>query len=170
MLGELQPCDNLKERGLAATGRTKQADRLAASHGEGNTAKQRVAVPAKLRRNTPGGEALEFVITLGLDGCLFLFTPERWDQLAARIKEHSFTNEKTKFLSRVLASNAQDVELDGQSRILIPKDLIEAVGLEKEVMFVGVFDRIEIWRPDRFKKWVQEQPDPYEKVAGDFLL
>lgn len=132
--------------------------------------KQRVAVPAKLRRNTPGGEAHEFVITLGLDGCLFLFTPERWDQLVARIREHSFTSEKAKFLSRVLATNAQDVELDGQSRILIPQDLLEAAGIEKEVIFAGVLDRIEIWRPDKFKKWMQEQPESYESVASDFLL
>lgn len=132
--------------------------------------KQRVAVPAKLRRNTPGGEALEFVITLGLDGCLFLFTPERWDQLVARIREVSFTSEKAKFLSRVIASNAQDVELDGQSRILIPQNLIAAAGLEKEVIFVGVLDRIEIWRPDKFEKWVQGQPQSFEAVAGEFLL
>jgi MraZ protein len=133
-------------------------------------AKQRVAVPAKLRRNTPGGAADQFVITLGLDGCLFLFTPEKWDQITSRIQEVSFTGDKAKFFTRMLASHAEDVELDGQSRILIPQKLIEKAGIKKEVTFVGAINRIEIWRPDAFEKYLQEHTDSYEKVAEDFLL
>lgn len=132
--------------------------------------KQRVAVPAKLRRNTPGGAADQFVITLGLDHCLFLFTPEQWDLITGRIKEVSFTSEKAKFLTRMLASHAEDVELDSQSRILIPQILIEAVGLQKEVLFVGAITRIEIWRPDTYRKYLQDFKESYEKVAEDFLL
>ena len=133
-------------------------------------AKQRVAVPAKLRRNAPGGTADQFVITLGFDGCLFLFSSEQWDQVVARIREVSFTSEKAKFLTRMLASHAEDVELDGQARILVPQILIQKVRLEKEVLFVGALNRIEIWRPDTFEKYLQGSPDTYEQVAGEFLL
>jgi MraZ protein len=132
--------------------------------------KQRVAVPAKLRRYASGGAADQFVITLGLDGCLFLFPPEQWEEIVARIKEVSFTSEKAKFFTRMLASHAEDVELDGQSRILIPQTLIRKARLEKEVLFVGALNRIEIWRPDAFEQYLQGHPEPYERVAGEFLL
>jgi transcriptional regulator MraZ len=132
--------------------------------------KQRVAVPAKLRRNVPGGAADQFVITLGLDGCLFLFPPEKWDQIVSRLQESSFTTEKAKFFWRVLAAHAEDVELDGQSRILLPARLIARAGIKKEVTFVGAINRIEIWHPETFDKYVREQPDSYEKVAADYLL
>jgi MraZ protein len=128
-----------------------------------------VAVPAKLRRNAPGGTD-QFVITLGLDHCLFLFTLEQWDIVIGRIKEVSFTNSKAKFLTRIMASNAEDVELDGQSRILLPQHLIEAIQLEKEVLFVGVITRIEIWRPDTFAQYIQANKDSYEQAAEEILL
>ena len=133
-------------------------------------AKQRVAVPAKLRRNAPGGTVDQFVITLGLDGCLFLFTPEKWDQIVSRILEVSFTSEESKSFSRRIASHAEDVELDAQARILVPQILIQKAGLKKEVLFVGVLNRIELWHPEAFEKYEQEQADTYEQVAAKFLL
>lgn len=133
-------------------------------------AKQRLAVPAKLRRNAPGGKTEQLVITLGLDQCLFLFTPDKWDQIVSRIQEVSFTTERAKFLARTIASHAEDVDLDSQSRILVPQPLIQKANLGKEVLFVGVLNRIEIWQPEAFDKYLQEYTETYEQVAGEFLL
>lgn len=133
-------------------------------------AKGRVAVPAKLRRSAPGGKADQFVITLGLDRCLFLFAPDKWDQIVTRIQEVSFTTERAKFLTRMIASHAEDVELDGQSRIIVPQPLVAKAGLEKEVLFVGVLNRIEIWHPESFEKYLQGSSETYEQAAGEFLL
>ena len=132
--------------------------------------KQRVAVPAKLRRNTPSGSADSFVITLGLDQSLFLFPVEQWDEITAKLKNVSFAGRKAKYLIRTIASNAEDVDLDGQSRIRIPQPLVDAIQLEKEVLFVGALTRIEIWRPDTYEKYLQEFDESYEDVAEDFLL
>jgi len=132
--------------------------------------KARVAVPAKLRRNTPSGSADSFVITVGLDDCLFLFAQEQWDEIAAKIKSVSFAGRKAKFLTRTIASNAEDVDLDGQSRIRIPQSLVDKINIEKEVLFVGALTRIEIWRPDSYEKYLQEFDESYEDVAEDFLL
>jgi MraZ protein len=133
-------------------------------------AKQRVALPAKLRRDAGGGAGDSFVLTLGLDGCLFLFTQERFDRIMARLEEVSFTGEKAKHLTRQLLSNASRVETDTQARILVPQELIQKAKLEKEVLFVGALNRIEIWRPEAFEKYLQERPETYEQVAGEFLL
>lgn len=132
--------------------------------------KQRVAVPAKLRRNTPSGTAHSFTLTVGLDHCLFLFPQEQWDRIASRLQDHSITSKRAKFLTRMIASNAEDVELDGQSRIRIPQPLIEKIGLKKDVLFVGALSRIEIWRPDTYDQYLQDFDESYEDVAEDFLL
>ena len=132
--------------------------------------KGRVAVPAKLRRVSPDGTADRFVLTLGLDGCLFLFPPEQWDKIVARLEEISFTQRKAKYFTRMLLSNAEDVELDGQSRIRVPQTLLASAGIEREVLFIGALRRIEIWRPDRYDRYLQEFEESYEDVAEELLL
>lgn len=132
--------------------------------------KGRVAVPAKLRRNSPAGSADRFVITLGLDGCLFLFPPDQWDKVVTRLEEVPFTQSDAKFFTRTLLSNADDVELDGQSRIRIPQHLIEKISLEKEVLFVGALRRIEIWRPSTYQAYLNGYSATYEDVAEKLLI
>jgi MraZ protein len=133
-------------------------------------AKSRVAVPAKVRRATADGVTDRFVITLGLDGCLFLFPPDYWDRVVQRLEDISFTGRRAKFFTRVLMSNADYVELDKQSRIRIPQHLIDAIGLEKDVLFIGALRRIELWRPDTYEKYVQDFDSSYEDVAEEILL
>jgi len=136
--------------------------------------KGRVAVPAKLRRNTEAGSADRFVITLGLNGCLFLFPPDYWDEVMRKIASQSFTQKKTLYFSRKLMSNADDVELDRQARIRVPQGLIMQSGLEKEVLFVGLIERIEVWNPEAFNRYQAmfetENQTSYEDVAEELLL
>lgn len=132
--------------------------------------KGRVAVPVKLRRNTAAGAADRFVITRGLDGCLFLFPPDYWDQVVSRLETMSFTQDDAKFFTRMLTAYADDVELDAQSRIRIPQILIEKAKLEKEVLFVGALKRIEIWRPSAFEEYENNYPSTYEEVAAKLFI
>jgi len=132
--------------------------------------KGRVAVPVKLRRNTPDGVADRFVITKGLDGCLFLFTPDYWERVTERLDEIPFTQHDAKYFTRQLLSHAEDVELDRQSRIRVPQKLIDTVHLEREALFIGVLRRIEIWRPETYEKYLQEFDESYEDVAAKLLL
>jgi len=136
--------------------------------------KGRVAVPAKLRRNAEAGPADRFIITLGLNGCLFLFPPEYWDEVLGKIASQSFTQKKTLYFTRKLMANADDVELDRQARIRVPQGLSAQVGLEKEVLFVGAIKRIELWRPASFAEYQEsfesENQTSYENVAEELLL
>jgi len=132
--------------------------------------KGRVAVPVKLRRNSAAGSADRFVITLGLDGCLFLFPPDYWDKVVERLEGIPFTQADAKFFTRTLMSNADDVELDRQSRIRIPQTLIDRVKLEKDVLFVGALRRIEIWRPDTYEAYLNGYTATYEDVAEKLLI
>lgn len=110
-------------------------------------AKGRVIVPAKLR------EALgeKFVITKGLDGCLFVFPSEAWAEFEAKLNKLPMTDKKAREFSRFFLRGADTPDVDKQGRILIPAKLREFAGLEKDVTMIGVGGRVEIWNPDRLE-------------------
>lgn len=103
-------------------------------------AKGRIIVPAKFREDL--GE--EFVVTLGLDGCLFLYPDSEWQEFVEQLK-HLPGNRQARQLQRYFLAGATTCEVDKQGRILIPAKLREHAKLEKEVVFVGVLGKIEIW-------------------------
>lgn len=103
-------------------------------------AKGRIIVPAKFREDL--GE--EFVVTLGLDGCLFLYPDSEWREFVEQLK-HLPGNRQARQLQRYFLAGATTCEVDKQGRILIPAKLREHAKLEKDVVFVGVLGKIEIW-------------------------
>ena len=105
--------------------------------------KGRVIVPVKFREDL--GEC--FYVTKGLDGCLFVLSGEGWKGLQEKIQ--SMPLSKSRGLQRFFFSGATDVETDKQGRILIPQPLRDHAGLTKDVTFVGVSSRVEIWDTSR---------------------
>ena len=108
--------------------------------------KGRMSFPAKLREII--GE--KFTVTKGLDGCLFVYSDENFQAKAEKIK--SLPLAKGRALQRHFMAWAHDVEVDKQGRILIPQNLRDAAGLEKEIVVVGVSDRCEIWDKKRWEE------------------
>lgn len=110
-------------------------------------AKGRLIVPAKFR------EALgdEFVVTRGLDDCLFVFPNEGWKVFEEKLSALPVANKNARRFARFFLSGAATVELDKQGRILIPTTLREYGALEKEVVFIGVANRVEIWSKERWE-------------------
>ena len=120
----------------------------------GLDAKGRVIVPAKLREDL--GES--FVVTLGLDGCLFAYPMSEWVKFIDQLKELPGTKE-ARMLQRHFMAKAAPCEVDKQGRTLLPAKLREYAGLEKEIVFVGVLSKIEIWSK---KRW--EDNDDYDNI------
>ena len=120
----------------------------------GLDAKGRVIIPAKFRDDL--GEY--FVLTLGLDGCLFAYPMEEWEGFIEKLKELPGTKEARKLQRHFLAS-AAPCEVDKQGRTLIPTKLREYAGLKKDTVFVGVLSKIEIWSRERW-----EENDDYDKI------
>ena len=110
-------------------------------------AKGRLIVPAKFR------EALgdEFVVRRGLDDCLFVFPNEGWKVFEEKLSTLPVANKNARRFARFFLSGAATVELDKQGRILIPTTLREYGALEKEVVFIGVANRVEIWSKERWE-------------------
>lgn len=110
-------------------------------------AKGRLFIPAKLREEL--GDS--FVVTKGLDECLFLYPLEAWKQLEEKIKKLPMS--KSRNLQRFFLSAAADVTVDKQGRIVIPPVLRNHAGLQHDVTIIGVLDRAEIWDRQRWDEY-----------------
>ena len=111
-------------------------------------AKGRMIVPAKFR------EALgnDFIVTQGLDGCLFVFPNSEWQVFEEKLRSLPVSNKDARKFSRFFLAGAAQVELDGQGRILLPAVLRNFAGLEKDAVVVGVGSRVEIWDKSRWEE------------------
>ena len=112
----------------------------------GIDAKGRVIIPAKLR----DGLGESFVVTVGLDGCLYAYPMNEWEEFLTKLKELPGTKE-ARTLQRTFLSNAAACDCDKQGRTLIPASLREKVGIEKDVVFIGVLGKVEIWSKERYE-------------------
>jgi MraZ protein len=119
--------------------------------------KSRLSFPSKLRESL--GE--RFFITKGLDGCLAVYSEAEWQALEDRFR--GLTNKEGRALQRYFFSGAAELEPDKQGRILIPANLREFAGLERDVMIIGASVRAEIW--DR-QKWLENQTLTDDDVVG----
>ncbi len=110
--------------------------------------KGRLIVPSKFREQL--GE--EFVVTKGLDGCLFVYSQDEWKNIEQSFREKPLTSKDARKFMRFFFAGACTCEVDKQGRILIPPNLREYAGIEKDVVSVGVFSRVEIWSKE---KWLE---------------
>ncbi|MCD8010898.1 MAG: division/cell wall cluster transcriptional repressor MraZ [Lachnospiraceae bacterium] len=111
-------------------------------------AKGRLIMPARFREQL--GES--FVVTQGLDGCLFVYANEEWKLFEEKLKQLPLTNASARKFTRFFLAGAIQCEVDKQGRILLPAKLRAAAGLEKDVVLAGVGERIEIWDKQRWEE------------------
>ena len=119
-------------------------------------AKGRLSMPSKLRRDM--GEA--FIVTKGLDGCLFAFSSDEWMNFETKLKALPLSDKNARNFVRFFLAGATECELDKQGRFLIPSNLREAAKLEKEAIIIGVGTRLEIWNKDT---WASKD----EEISAD---
>lgn len=124
-------------------------------------AKGRIIVPVKFRESLGDN----FIITKGLDNCLFVYTNEEWQRFEDKLKTLPLTNKNARTFTRFFLAGAADVELDKQGRILIPSVLREFASLQKDVVFVGVGSRIEIWSKESWNDSISNYDDNMDEVA-----
>lgn len=108
--------------------------------------KGRLSIPSKYREIL--GD--EFVVSKGMDGCLFVYANEEWKAFESKLASLPLINQEARQFARFFLSGAQYVTVDKQGRILMPTDLREFAGLEKDVVLAGVGSKIEIWS---LEKW-----------------
>ncbi len=123
--------------------------------------KSRIIMPAKFREDL--GDS--FIITLGLDKCLFVYPMVEWEKLSQNLQNLPFGKKDARAFKRTLASRAMVCNFDQQGRVVIVKQLRDYAGIEKNVMIIGVFERIEIWDWEKWNGYSQETEQSYEEIA-----
>ncbi|MFA6542210.1 MAG: division/cell wall cluster transcriptional repressor MraZ [Bacteroidota bacterium] len=128
--------------------------------------KGRINIPAKMRKNLSPEANNSFVVTRGFESCIFVYPNDEWMKREAEIGKLMQTDPQHRFFTRMLLRYATDAELDGQSRIVLPKELIQYAKIENDVFILGAFDRIEVWNPNEYQKYLDAQQEDYLTVAS----
>lgn len=123
--------------------------------------KGRLVVPARLREDL--GE--HFVVTKGLDSCLFLYPAAQWEQIMAKLSALPTTSANARAFARLFLAGAQEMEVDRQGRFTLPPRLREYAGIERDVVLVGLLTRLEIWAADRWEAYQAKEQATFESVA-----
>lgn len=123
--------------------------------------KGRVIIPARFRE----GLGERFILTKGLDECLFAYSSDEWANLEAKLKTLPLSSKDARAFVRFFFSGATECEVDKQGRILIPGNLREYAGLEKEIYIIGVSTRVEIWDKARWESYSSDDNLSADKIA-----
>lgn len=126
--------------------------------------KGRLTIPSKIRYEL--GET--FVITRGLDNCLFIYPKNEWINIIGKYKELPNTKDARNFM-RFFLSGAVECEFDKQGRINISAPLMKYADLTKECVIIGVNDRLEIWSKDRWENFISENEDNLSDIADNLF-
>ena len=128
--------------------------------------KGRLILPAKIREDM--GE--KFIVTKGLDGCLFGFSQTEWANFEEKLKTLPLTNKNARDFVRFFLSGATECEMDKQGRFLIASNLRDYATLEKEAVIIGVGTRIEIWNKDKWKAYNSDENISADQIAENMTM
>ena len=128
--------------------------------------KGRLIMPAKLRQDI--GET--FIITKGLDGCLFVFSQNEWNNFEEKLKSLPLSDKNARNFVRFFLSGATECEIDKQGRFLLVNTLREYAEITKEVIIIGVGTRLEIWNKDKWKKYNSNENISADTIAENMTM
>lgn len=131
--------------------------------------KGRLIIPAKFRMVLKDKYIEKFYVTRGLERCLFVFTENDWNYLEQKFKSLPLTQATARAFSRLLFSGAYEATCDKQGRILIPNHLLQYAHITKEVLIIGVSNRIEIWDTKTWDDFSKVSINDYERIAEELV-
>lgn len=131
--------------------------------------KGRIIIPSKFREEI----GMKFVVTRGLDGCLFVYSMDNWNKIVSKLQTLPFTKKDARTFMRFFLSSATVCEFDKQGRINLTNSLILYAGIQKECTIIGVNDRLEIWATEKLDAIMEENTLNFSDIAenlfeGDF--
>ncbi|MGX7109323.1 division/cell wall cluster transcriptional repressor MraZ [Facklamia miroungae] len=127
--------------------------------------KGRLIMPAKFRPDL----GTSFIVTRGLDGCLFGYPRSSWDSIEEKLKQLPLAKKDARKFARFFYSAATEVEIDKQGRINLPKNLLEFAKIDKECRVIGVSDRIEIWSSELWEDFAIDAEENFETIAEEMI-
>jgi len=131
--------------------------------------KGRLIIPSKLREASKEHYVEKFFLTRGLDGCLFMFPEDEWRSQEAKFKSLSFTKAESRKFNRIYFSGACELIPDKQGRVLLPKYLKDFADIKKDIVIIGVSNRIEVWAEEKWAEFYKGSKDKFEEIAEGLI-
>lgn len=128
--------------------------------------KGRLVIPNKFRSEL--GQS--FIITRGLEKCLYVYSMDEWNSLVAKLKSLPFTKKDARIFIRSFFSGATECEFDRQGRINITSPLVSYADIDKSCVIIGANDRIEIWSEESWNNFMDENSSKLEDIAENLFL
>jgi MraZ protein len=122
--------------------------------------KNRIIVPSKFREELGN----KFILTKGLDGCLYAYPLSEWEILEQKLKNLPLTSKNARAFVRFFFSGANEIDMDKQGRSLIPQNLLEYAEVKKEIVSIGVSNRVEIWSKENWEEYNNSNID-FDEIA-----
>ena len=133
-------------------------------------AKGRIVLPAKIKASLPESSVNEIVVQRGFEPCLVLYPLVEYKKILSRVVGLSEFNKEFRTLQRNFFRGNAIIELDNNGRFLIPKSLIKYSALEKNVIVVGMGNRVEIWNPENYDEYLIKDQDEFSQLAQKYLV
>lgn len=127
--------------------------------------KGRIIIPVKFREELGNN----FVITRGIENCLFVYSKENWAKITDKLNSLPFTKKDARTFNRFFMSGATDVELDKQGRVNISKPLIDYANLLKDCVIIGTGDRLEVWSQESWESFFDSTKDSMSDIAENLF-
>ena len=132
--------------------------------------KGRFLLPSGFKKQIPETEAASFVLNRGFEKCLTVYPMQSWTPIYENISALNDFDPKVREFRRHFLNGATQLELDGAGRILLPKNLMEHAGLEKDIVLVAAVSKLEIWDKDQYRKIFETfSPDEFSKIAAEVM-
>ncbi len=132
-------------------------------------AKGRMVLPARIKSQLPEGDSQELVVRKGFEPCLIIYPMVEFKKVFSKISSLSEFNEEYRKLQRNFLSGVVTVELDGNGRFLIPKNLLTYAQIDKDAMLVGTGNKVEVWNPDVYEKHIINDQSELSRLAEKHL-
>ena len=133
-------------------------------------AKGRFLLPAGFKKQLPEGGAEHFVVNRGLEKCLSLYPMKSWKPIFSDISNLNDFDPKVRQFRRYFLNGATQVELDTANRILLPKNLLDHAGLEKDIVLVSAVNKIEIWDKNKYQQFFETfSPEAFSSLAKEVM-
>ncbi len=127
--------------------------------------KGRVMIPPQFKQDL----GKKFIITRGFENCLFLYSLSEWERISNELSKIPLSSKESRYFLRIWFSSAVEIEADGYSRILIPSDFRKFANLNREIYFIGVYNRIELWDSKMWENYRNSKEISYEDSISKIL-
>lgn len=128
-------------------------------------AKSRLVLPLKFRKYIKTEANNKLILTRGMDECILVYPQDEWDKIKGVLSNYNVFNAEQRYFMREFLFFVNECDIDSQNRILLPSQLTEFAHVKKEVIVLGMLDKIEIWDPETKKLYDEKRYGTYEDIA-----